>query len=351
MPCELMHPPHQAAGTLPDVSVVIPAYNVVDTILACLVALEKQTIERHRYEIIVVDDGSTDETPRLAAERGSIVLRQTNQGPAVARNRGIAASRGDVVLFTDADCAPVEDWIAQMLAPFDDSSVVGVKGAYRSRQRELAARFIQIEYEDRYDHTARSKHVDFIDTYAAAYRRQVLLAAGGFDARFPCASVEDQELSFRLAEAGHKFVFNPCAIVYHHHPESWLRYARRKFKIGYWKTLVLRLHPAKTWKDSHTPADVKLQMLLAPLSALLGLLAIGEPRALLLLGGCIGAFVLTAVPFLRKAWQRDRTIALLSLPALYVRAWALGLGLLVGNLGQVLRIGPMAQVARRAQDT
>ena len=115
--------------------------------------------------------------------------------------------------------------------------------------------------------------MDFVDTYSAGYRRNILLTNGGFDTSFPFASVEDQELSFRLAEAGHQMVFVPQGIVYHYHPESWLRYARRKYKIGYWKTLVLHLHPSKVWRDTHTPGDLKLQLILAAMSAPLALLS------------------------------------------------------------------------------
>ena len=315
-----------------SVSVVIPAYNAAATIGECMAALDRQSIPRTEYEVIVVDDGSTDATADIAARHGALVLKQPNSGPAVARNKGIAAARGAIVLFTDADCAPAADWIQQMIAPLVDSRILGVKGVYRTRQANLAARFIQIEYEDRYDYTACSEYVDFVDTYAAGYRRDALLDSGGFDTHFPFASVEDQELSFRLAEAGHKMVFNPQAIVYHRHPESWRRYAQRKYKIGYWKTLVLRLHPSKVWRDTHTPWSLKLQMVLAAVSVPLTLLSLWAQAYLWLLGVVMGVFVVSAIPFLVKAWRRDRPIAWLSLPVLFLRAWSLGLGLVAGCL-------------------
>jgi len=325
--------------TLP-VSVIVPAYNAAATIAQCLEALNNQSVPRSTYEVIVVDDGSTDDTAVLAARHGALVLCQAHSGPAVARNKGISTAQGAVVLFTDSDCAPAPDWIQEMLDPFADLRIAGVRGVYRTRQRSLVARFVQIEYEDRYDHAARCKYVDFIDTYAAGYRYDVLLASGGFDARFPLASVEDQELSFRLSSAGYKMAFNPRAIVYHYHPESWRRYARRKYKIGYWKTLVLRLHPGKAWRDSHTPGSLKLQMLLAALSAPLGFLAIWSSPARKLLMVTMSAFVFSAVPFVAKAWRRDRPVALVSLPALYLRAWALGLGLLAGYWDALHQRGP-----------
>jgi cellulose synthase/poly-beta-1,6-N-acetylglucosamine synthase-like glycosyltransferase len=324
-------------------SIVVPAYNSAATMAECLAALNQQTVSREEYEVIVVDDGSTDATAEIASNLGAVVLRQANSGPAAARNTGIAGAHGDVVLFTDSDCMPVRGWIEQMIAPLQDHQIVGVKGVYRTRQRNWTARFIQVEYEDRYDHTARSKHVDFIDTYSAGYRRDVLLASGGFDTSFPYASVEDQELSFRLAEAGHQMVFVPEGIVYHYHPESWLRYARRKYKIGYWKTLVLHLHPSKVWGDTHTPGELKLQLILAAASAPLALLSLLIRPALWGLAGVMGLFGASTLPFLIKAWRKDRTVALLSLPVLYVRAWSLGLGLLAGYIGLWSKTGPLAR--------
>jgi glycosyltransferase involved in cell wall biosynthesis len=323
-----------------SVSVVVPAYNAAATIAECMEALSCQSLPSEQYEVIVVDDGSTDGTGDIAARHGARVLRQANRGPAWARNEGVSAAGGAVVLFTDADCAAAPDWIEEMLIPFGDPQIVGVKGVYRTRQKDLTARFIQIEYEDRYDHTARSKYIDFIDTYAAGYRRDVLVSSGGFDTSFPFASVEDQELSFRLAAAGHKMVFNPRAAVYHYHPESWRTYSLRKYRIGYWKTRVLRLHPTKAWRDSHTPLNLKLQMLLAAASVPPGLLSPWVRSCAWLLGVMLSAFVLSALPFMTKAWRRDRPLAFLSLPALYLRAWSLGLGLIVGYVDTLRHQGP-----------
>jgi cellulose synthase/poly-beta-1,6-N-acetylglucosamine synthase-like glycosyltransferase len=332
-------------GDAVSISVVIPAYNAAATLPECMAAFDNQTVARSSYEVILVDDGSTDETAQIAAGHGARVLVQPNSGPAVARNQGIAAAQGAIVLFTDADCAPAPDWIEQMIAPFADPQITGVKGVYRTRQKNLAARFIQVEYEDRYDYTARSTYVDFIDTYAAGYRRDALVSSGGFDVHFPFASVEDQELSFRLAEAGHKMVFSPRAVVYHRHPESWSRYARRKYKIGYWKTLVLRSHPGKAWRDTHTPWQLKLQMVLAALSAPVALLSWVSRPFVWLLVGILAIFAASAVPFVTKAWHRDRPLAWLSLPVLYLRAWSLGLGLVAGYASMVLGRGPLARAS------
>jgi lipopolysaccharide/colanic/teichoic acid biosynthesis glycosyltransferase len=276
------------------------------------------------------------------------VIRQANAGPAAARNTGAAAAQGQLLLFTDSDCAPVPGWIGALVAPFVDNRVAGAKGAYLTQQRDRVPRFTQVEYEDRYDRMAGAETIDFIDTYSAAYRRDVFQANAGFDTIFPTASVEDQELSFRLAEKGYRLVFTPEARVYHRHNPTLRAYIRRKFYIGYWKALLARWHPTRLVRDSHTPQTLKLQMVLA--AAALAAAAIGGGAGLIaaLSGGAFGAwawkaalgaallaivmFLLTAAPFLAKVWRKDRGVLLPAAGLLWVRALALGAGFALGLL-------------------
>jgi GT2 family glycosyltransferase len=304
----------------------------MDTIGPCLDALKHQTIPRETYEVIVVDDGSSDGTrARVETHDGVRFFAQPRSGPAVARNLGLRHARGELVLFTDADCEPTPDWIEQMINPFYDKQVIGVKGVYLTRQRAVIARFVQLEYEDRYDYMARQTSIDFIDTYAAGYRRDVLLAHGGFDPSFPVASVEDQELSFRLAEQGYRLIFIPQAKVYHlDHARTLWAYVQRKFRIGYWKVRVTRRYPGKLLHDSHTPHVLKIQILLVALGllCLLGYL-LWPPLGWGLLIS-VFSFLVTTLPFVIKAWPRDPQVAVLASPLLLVRALALGIGFAVG---------------------
>jgi glycosyltransferase involved in cell wall biosynthesis len=316
-------------------SVIVPAYNAAQTLEGCLMALTTQTLPPGlELEIIVVDDGSTDDTAAVAHRYGVRVISQANAGPAAARNTGARAASGELLLFTDADCVPAHDWAARMAAPFADPAIAGAKGTYRTSQSEPVARFVQIEYEDRYDRMRRQEYIDFVDTYSAAYQRDIFAQAGGFDTTFPNASVEDQELSFRLAQSGHQFVFVPDACVTHLHDRTVGEYARRKFWIGYWKALVTSRYPSKLASDSHTPQVLKVQMGLVAVGG--ALLALSAPlrRRRLALGAvnCWVAFGLTTLPFLRKAWPKDRTVASLAPLLLFIRAWALGIGFALGNL-------------------
>lgn len=318
----------------PAVSVVVPAYRAARTISACLKALNEQTVERGRYELIVVDDGSDDATVVQARQAGADrVLTVPHGGPAAARNAGVAAARGAIVLFTDADCEPAPDWIERMLAPFDDPAVDGAKGVYRTRQRSWVARFVQLEYEDKYDRMRGRQTIDFVDTYAAAYRRRVF-ADGGFDPAFPAASGEDVEFSYRLARQGRRLVFAPDAVVYHQHPATLARYARRKYYVGFWRVRMVRLHPDKVIDDAHTPQSLKLQVVLMALILLSLALALFWSRALFAVGGLLLVFLLSALPFLLKALRRDAVVAFVAPWLLLVRALALGLGFAAGLVWQ-----------------
>ena len=322
----------------PSYSVIVPACQAAGSLGVCLDALNAQTVARDLYEVIVVDDGSTDDTGEIAQQAGARVITQRNAGPAAARNVGAAAGRGDLLLFTDADCAPVPGWIAALAVPFADERVAGAKGTYLTHQRALVPRFTQLEYEDRYDRMAGVESIDFVDTYSAAYRRDIFLANGGFDSTFPTASVEDQEFSFRLAEKGYRLVFVPSAKVFHRHNHTLSAYIRRKFLIGYWKVLVTRRHPGRAVRDSHTPQALKLQMglaavtLLAFLITALASLAGWWLSVAALAVGLLAALVfgLTEIPFLVKVWRRDRGVTLPAVGLLWVRAFTLGTGFALG---------------------
>ncbi len=339
------------------ISVVVPAYNAAGSLGACLRALNQQTIPRNQYQVIVVDDGSTDDTATLAKANGAVVVSQPNQGPAVARNRGVQEAQGELVLFTDSDCEPMPDWIQQLCAPFASPEVAGAKGAYRTRQHELMARFVQLEYEDKYDRLAQQPRIDFVDTYSAAYRREVFVENGGFEPAFSTASVEDQELSFRLSQKGYQLVFAPAAQVYHQHDCSVGEYVRRKFGIGYWKALLVRWHPEKVVRDSHTPQTLKLQIVLL---GLLGMALAAWPIWKAAGWGVLGlaaAFMLSTVPFLLKVLRRDPPVLPVALPALTLRALALGAGMAVGYAHFAFRptprkpvIGPFNRAAKRLLD-
>ncbi|MEM7528450.1 MAG: glycosyltransferase [Pseudomonadota bacterium] len=118
----------------PFVSVVIPARDAAGTIGRCLDALAAQQYPADRYEVLVVDNGSRDATAEIVSGKPrATLLTETKPGAYAARNRGVAAARGEIVAFTDADCMPAPDWLATAVAAIGDgaSIVLGRRRAYR----------------------------------------------------------------------------------------------------------------------------------------------------------------------------------------------------------------------------
>lgn len=316
---------------LPRWSVVVPAYNEGDLVGACVRALVDQSVPREQYEVIVVDDASTDGTAAIATGAGADrVLAIEHGGAAAARNAGLAAAAGELVLFTDADCVPCHEWIEHMVPPFAEPAVVGVKGTYRTKQRHLIARLVQLEFERRYERMARLSQIDFIDTYAAAYRRSVLIEEGGFATDYPVPSAEDVDLSFRLATRGHRMVFAPEAWVWHTHPASLYTYLRRKVRFGYWRALLYLRYPGKIGGDAHTDPALKGQFALVGLGLALGAVALVWQPAWIAALLCLAAFLSTTLPFVRWAWARDRAVALAWPGVTLLRVALQGAGLAVG---------------------
>lgn len=316
-------------------SVVIPAKNAEKTIAACLEAVLHQDGMKflEDYEVILVDDGSTDDTAEIAKSfEGVRVISQENAGPASARNRGANEARGEILVFTDSDCVPHSSWLKTLLERFVDPEVVGVKGAYSTNSVEPVPRFVQIEYEYKYERLKHQKWIDFIDTYSAAYRRNVFIENGGFDTVFPIPSVEDQEFSFRLARKGYRLVFEPSALVSHNHDKNLREYFVRKFWIGYWKAVMLNWLPEKAFHDSHTLPSQRWQIFL------LGIILLGIPLVMIFpdwLWGLIFVvfcFWLSSFPFLKFLWSKDFRLFPVSLVLIPLRALAQLTGIIWGIL-------------------
>jgi GT2 family glycosyltransferase len=313
-----------------SVSIIIPTFNGAARIGNCLDALLKQTA-RDNAEIIVVNDGSSDNTAEVVGRYPGIrLITQANAGPAAARNRGASEAQRTILVFTDDDCVPMPEWLDAMLEPFEDPDIVGAKGIYRTRQKSLVARFVQIDYEDRYRLMAGHDSIDFIDAYSAAFRRERFLEMAGYDTSFPVACAEDIELSYRMSARGWKMKFVPNAIVYHTHPDTLSKYLKKKYKFAFWRMLAVRKNPGKGMKDSHTPQLMKVQLLFAP-ALVLGVafdvvVRPSVPASAIVLA----AFFASTLPYAARAIRKDPIVGVLSPVLLAARACAQVLGVGVG---------------------
>jgi cellulose synthase/poly-beta-1,6-N-acetylglucosamine synthase-like glycosyltransferase len=251
------------------ISVIIPAYNAEKTITSTIKALLNQNYPKNKYETIVVDDGSVDKTFKIVSKFPVKLIKLKHKGPANARNIGAKKSRGNIILFTDADCIPDKNWIKNMVEPFKDKKIVGVSGTYKTLNSDkFMARFSGYEIEHRHEKMKKQKYIDFIGTFSAGYRRNVFLKFKGFDTRFKTSSGEDPELSYRISKTGLKMIFQKNAIVKHPHPDNLWKYLKQKFYRAFWRNLMYSKHKDKIFSDSYTEKTMFPQILITGLVSL-----------------------------------------------------------------------------------
>lgn len=236
----------------PSVSVVIPAYNAKRTIGLTLQALIRQTYDGP-LEIIVVDDGSNDHTfDFVQAFSDVLYIRQSNQGPAVARNRGFRASKGEYVFFTDSDCIPEAQWIEKGLAGFIDPDIGVVCGSYGIANPEhLLARCIHQEILYRHKNLMPDFPKAF-GSYNFCVKRKVFEEVGGFTETYRNPSGEDNDLSYKILRSGARIYFSRYCIVEHFFPTRVGKYLREQFRHGFWRVPMYRDHPSMAVGDDYT---------------------------------------------------------------------------------------------------
>ncbi len=215
------------------VSVVIPVYNGADTLGACLQSLASQTIGSAQYEVIVVDDGSTDASAAIARNAGVRVISQRNGGAPAARNAGIAAANGEWIAFTDSDCVCSRNWLASLVAAAErEAGSIGAAGKTVGFQSTTpAARFVDLMGGLDPIRSLQHPRFPFAPTSNALYRRASVQSVGGFDTRF--ATYDACDLHTRLlAKHTGTFAYEPRALVMHRHRSTWRGYWRQQFFYG-----------------------------------------------------------------------------------------------------------------------
>lgn len=197
----------------PFLSVIVPAYNCAPTLRRSIDALVASDLPRGEWELIVADDGSTDETSRVADERADHVVHVAGgpKGPGAARNVGAAAATGELLAFVDADVCVAETTLSQFATLFrSDATLSAAFGAY---DRTPEARNLVSQYRNLLHHQVHSASPGTAVTFWAgcgAIRRAAFLAAGGYDsARYPRPQIEDIELGYRLSALGHRIELRP----------------------------------------------------------------------------------------------------------------------------------------------
>ena len=215
-----------------DISVIIPSFNAADTLGACLAALEGQNLSRGQFEIIVVDDGSTDATSEIAARYRTRIIRQQNRGAPAARNAGIAAATGKWVAFTDADCVPSRGWLRALSSGAAKEGVIGAAGPIIGMPSgSSASRFVDISGGLDVERHLSHPLYPFAPSGNVMYLREALERVGGFDERY--AAYDSCDLNLRIKDTmGGDLVFVKGAVVLHKHRDSWKAYWRQQVNYG-----------------------------------------------------------------------------------------------------------------------
>ena len=242
-------------------SVIVPTYNRPNTLRQTLAALAVQTDED--CEVIVVDDGSTDETAKIiASEFPSVrLLRQPNQGPAAARNHGIRESTGEIIAFTDDDCVPPPDWLARLADGYRRYPHVAGVGGYLeppgglldsnifARYERYAARFVYgvCDHE-----VVGGFECPAGGTNNMSYRRGILGQIGGFDETFPYAAGEDADLKWRISKTGARLLYIPVKV------EHLQAYTRTAFK----RQAYFRGKGRARFEAKHSPQPRRVRIVL-----------------------------------------------------------------------------------------
>ena len=215
------------------VSVVVPVYDDVAGLTKCLQALEDQTYPAERYEVIVVDNGSTHPVaPVLAAYVRAVGECETQPGSYAARNRGIAVARGEIFAFTDADCVPAPSWIAEGVAALEADPGCGLAaGDIEVVPRDAGAPTAVELYELTYGFRQAFYVTEGFGATANLFtRREVFEAVGPFDARLK--SCGDREWGMRVRDAGYHLAYAGGARVLHPARRSWSELIQKTARVS-----------------------------------------------------------------------------------------------------------------------
>jgi len=268
-------------STLPLASVIVPAYNAAATIGDTLEALLGQDYPTDRLEIIAVDNRSTDATAAVMSRFPvRVVGERLVQSSYAARNTGLRAARGAVLLFTDADCVPAREWARTLVAALADDDAGGAAGRIEAAPgTTLVERFQTdvhvLEAESAFTRPA----LPFAQTANAAYRRTVFERVGLFDPTL--VSGGDLDFAWRMQRAGWGLAFAPGAVVRHRHRRTFRGLVKLFAKNGHGAALLGERYPSYAAYQSLRVPLCRLKEMAGDLArcaaALPGALVRGDP--------------------------------------------------------------------------
>lgn len=309
------------------VSVIVPARDASATIGRTLAALAAQDLDCD-YEVVVVDDGSHDETVAIAERAGARVLCQEGLGPGQARNRGAAATSAPILAFTDADCFPDEAWLREGLRSLGGKDLI--QGKVLPDPGPVRRPF---------DHTIWVvRESGLYETANLFVRRELFVDVGGFEdwleVRIGKRLGEDVWLGWKLRRAGARSGFAPHALVHHAvFPRRWHAFVLERRRLLYFPDLVrkmpeLRRHFLRA-RFFVTPRSAAFDSALLGAGAATGLAVAGAPAPVVMtaLGG--------ALPYAWLVGRRVRSMGRYGPKVALVECLADGVGLAALACGSV----------------
>lgn len=206
----------------PFVSIVMPAYNEEKRINKCLSSIGDLKYPKEKIEIIVVDDGSHDNTLDIAHKYHARVIRQNHLGCASARNRGAEYAKGELIGFIDADDICKSEWLSESIKFLNDRQI-GAVGCSHDLLNAERSDFVVISFkEKRYRHAISSEKTDHIGASGCVIKKSVFQEVGGFNPRFTAA--EDAEISHRIRKMGYELVLIKMPLIGVTYPNRISRY-------------------------------------------------------------------------------------------------------------------------------
>jgi glycosyltransferase involved in cell wall biosynthesis len=228
----------------PRVSVVVCAYNAERTMDACLASLER--LSYPDYEVIVVNDGSTDRT--LAISEGypyCRIISQENKGLSVARNVGAEAATGEIVAYTDSDCVADPDWLSYLVATMETKGLVACGGPnFSPTETSLVPEAIAVSPGAPCHVLLDDEIAEHIAGCNMAFRRDALLGLGGFDPIYRAAG-DDVDICWRLQDAGYQIGYSASGFVWHFRRNTVKAYIGQQKGYGKAEALVYAKHPQR----------------------------------------------------------------------------------------------------------
>ncbi len=220
-------------------SIIIPVYNAEPTLSYLLDSLSKQVYKD--YEIIVVDDCSTDNTPEVVKSYNCDFVRlEKNRGPAACRNIGAGRSKGDILVFTDSDCKVTPDWLANIHRNFEDNTIAAIMGKLVLLPSSflgdsISALGFPAGGSIGFDKIWRVNERGFTNSLSScncAIRKDIFWEMGGFDETFPYPGGEDTFLAYNLEKSNYLIKYCPDVLAYHAARDSFRGFIKWQFKRG-----------------------------------------------------------------------------------------------------------------------